>query len=256
MRRLLCIMMILLLVLCVSNNASAVYDPWYGWSENRPPDTEQGEELESEEPAQDNSDSDDSELEEVLDPGDLAVTEDPEEVDLQQVIEDTVHSVLEGLEDDDTSGDSDPGIMVTADISSQYGLGTSNISIFGPIASKLGYGVHYVYYREGQYKYCLAYSPSLSLNGTNFTGENVTVVTYSTSTSTYSQATFTVTEEANFTLSAGSFLVWSDLGNYPTLYDRGTEDYAKTACVILASFGLYYLFKCLWASIRQRFLND
>jgi hypothetical protein len=147
-------------------------------------------------------------------------------------------------------------ILSAANISPSYGVGTSNISIFGPIASKLPYGVHYVYWREGQYEYCLAYSADLVLTGSRFRAASATVVTYTTSTGSYqSQATFTTASDTNFSLDAGNYLVWSDLGDYPTLYERGGEDYAKTACIILASFGLYYLFHHLWADIRQRYLD-
>lgn len=158
-------------------------------------------------------------------------------------------------QDEEDVQEGEYGVMVTADIETQYGLGTSNVTIFSAIASKLDYGVHYVYFRSGQYDYCLAYSPDLSLSGTVFSGEDVTVVTYSTSSSYNSQASFSTSFESNFSLSAGSYLVWSDLGDYPTLYDRGEVDYEKLACVILASFGLYYLFHRLWVCICQRYIN-
>ncbi len=146
-------------------------------------------------------------------------------------------------------------VLSAANISTSYGVGTSNISIFGPIASKLPYGVSYVYWRDSQYEYCLAYSDSLVLNGTRFSADTATVVRYNTNSGYQTQATFTVSTDANFFLDARNYLVWSDLGDYPTLYERGTEEYAKTACVILASFGLYYLFERLWHSIRQRYLD-
>ena len=142
-----------------------------------------------------------------------------------------------------------------ANISSSYGVGTSNITIFGPVASKLPYGTHYVYWREDQYTYCFAYSSTISFENGRFSGQDVTVITYETYNSYNSQATFTTAQESSFSLSPGNYLVWSDLGNYPTLYERGGEDYAKTACIILASFGLYYLFHHMWADIRQRYID-
>lgn len=123
------------------------------------------------------------------------------------------------------------GIAPLASITSSYGVGTSNINIFGPIASKLPYGVSYVYWRDGQYTYRLAYSNGLELAGRRFTADEVTVITYQTNLGSNTQPSFTTTTEQNFSLSAGNYLVWSDLGNYPTLYERGGEDYAKTACV-------------------------
>lgn len=158
---------------------------------------------------------------------------------------------VEGIRD----GEPVTVVLSAANISPSYGVGTSNISIFGPIASKLDYGVHYVYWRESQYEYCFAYSDSLMLNGTRFSASSATVVSYNTSSSYQTQASFTVSTDTNFSLDAGDYLVWSDLGNYPVLYERGVEDYGKTACIILASFGLYYLFGRLWHSIRQRYLD-
>ena len=144
---------------------------------------------------------------------------------------------------------------LAASIDPGYGVGTSNTAIFSGIAQKLPYGCHYVYWRSGQYVYSLAYSEALALSGSRFSADTVTVVSYQTSSGYNSQATFTVSEESDFTLSAGNYLVWSDLGSYPQLYSREGVDYAKTACIILCSFGLYYLFHHLWADIRQRYLD-
>lgn len=136
-----------------------------------------------------------------------------------------------------------------------YSVGTTNLSIFQAVAEKLPYGTHYVYWREGQYEYCLAYSPTLELAGSTFTGQDVTVVSYSTYTGSSQQTTFTTGTAGDFSLSALSYLVWSDLGDYPTLYARGGADYAQTACIILCSFALYYLFHHMWGDIRQRYLG-
>lgn len=144
------------------------------------------------------------------------------------------------------------GIAPLASITSSYGVGTSNINIFGPIASKLPYGVSYVYWRDGQYTYRLAYSNGLELAGRRFTADEVTVITYQTNLGSNTQPSFTTTTEQNFSLSAGNYLVWSDLGNYPTLYERGGEDYAKTACVILASFAVFYLLRRVFTSTGHR----
>lgn len=142
-----------------------------------------------------------------------------------------------------------------ADISPGYGVGTTNLSIFQGVAKKLPYGVHYVYYRESQYEYCLAYSRDLSLAGSRFTAPTATVVTYYTYTGGNSQPSYSVVEQSGFSLSASSYLVWSDLGDYPSLYERGPEDYAKLACVMLAAMQLFYLWRSLYSSIRQRYIN-
>lgn len=45
--------------------------------------------------------------------------------------------------------------------------------------------------------------------------------------------------------------IYSDLGVYPDLREN-KEEYSHATSVILASFGLYYLFRSLWRSIRGR----
>lgn len=149
----------------------------------------------------------------------------------------------------------EPAIVPLADIDSGYGVGTSNVSIFERIAQKLPYGTHYVYFRQSQYEYVLAYSPDLILQGTAFSAPSVTLLTYSTASGYTSQASFVESTDTSFWLEAGEYLVYSDLGNYPTLYERGGEDYAKTACIILCSFGLFYLMLNVRNSIRQRYID-
>ena len=143
-----------------------------------------------------------------------------------------------------------------ADIDPQYGVGTSNLTLFSGIAEKLPYGTHYVYWRESQYEYCLFYSESLQLSDGLFTApEGGTEVTYTTAAGYQSQATYTTTQYDMWSLDPGYYLVYSDLGDYPTLYERGERDYAELACVILCSIVLYYLWHHLWADIRQRFVS-
>jgi len=140
--------------------------------------------------------------------------------------------------------------------SGEYSLGTSNLGIFSGVVTDLPYGNHYVYWRNSQYEYMLAYGPGLSVSGSSFSSEEpVTLVTYKSYSSYQSVPTFTVSSANSFQLSAGNYLVYSDLSGYPKLVERGGVDYAKTSCVILCSFMLYYLFHHMWADIRQRYLD-
>ena len=106
--------------------------------------------------------------------------------------------------------------LTAEDVNDTYGVGTSNISIFGPVASKLPYGTHYVYWRDSQYVYKLAYSDEMSFDGSEFVAETATVITYTTSTGYNSQATYVVGSDTDFSLDPADYLVWSDLGDYPT----------------------------------------
>lgn len=137
--------------------------------------------------------------------------------------------------------DSESAAVALAAISDNYGVGTSNVSIFAGIVGKLPLDHHYVYYREGQYDYVLAHSDSLVYDSGMFSADDATLVTYTTNNSYQSQPTFTVSQDANFQLDPEDYLVWSDLGEYPDLIDRGEVQYEALCCLILCSFGLWLL---------------
>lgn len=151
-------------------------------------------------------------------------------------------------------------VMLTISVSayqidSDYGVGTSNVSLFGGFVADLDYGEHYLYWRNSRYEFCLAISKTLVCNGSVFSAPDAVVITYNTYTSVAGQATLSRASVSNFNLNAGQYLVYSDLGNYPRLVNRRGADYVQTVCVILSSFGLYYTFHHLWSDIRQRYLE-
>lgn len=133
------------------------------------------------------------------------------------------------------------------------GVGTSNVSIFERVAQKLPYGTHYVYWREGQYEYRLAYSDSMTWNGSRFHADSATVISYTTTSGYDATQRWDEWTENDLNVYPSDLLVYSDLGNYPTLYERGEVDYAKTACIILCSFALWHLFSNLRNALRRRF---
>lgn len=101
-----------------------------------------------------------------------------------------------------------------------YNLGTTYSGIFAGVAQKVPFGQHYVYWRDDQYSYKLAYG-DIVLSGTVFSCEEpVTVVTYTTSSGYNSVYTYTSRVESDFSLSAGNALVYSDLGSYPDIFNR------------------------------------
>ncbi len=132
-----------------------------------------------------------------------------------------------------------------------YGVGTSNISLFGPMASKLGHGEHYVYWRDSQYEYKMAYGQSLLFDGSRFLGDSVQIITYTTHSGYSGQATLTCVDEVDFRLDPGDYLVWSDLGHYPALYERGVVDYVHAAAVGVAVLFLYIVLCRLFGAGRK-----
>lgn len=136
--------------------------------------------------------------------------------------------------------------VLAAGIAPDYGVGTSNSAIFAGLARKLPYGVNYVYWREGRYTYVFAYGRDLELVGTTFRADSVDIVTYNTNSGYDRQASYVHSSESNFSLSANDFLVWSNLGHYPTLED-GRDTVAQTTLFVVVGYGIYYLLsRIIW----------
>ncbi len=137
-----------------------------------------------------------------------------------------------------------PQAAALAAIDDSYGVGTSNVGIFAGIARKLPLNVNYVYWREGRYDYRLAYGRNITLNGTVFSSsDSVVVVSYSTNSSYSEQPVFSVGSDGDFRLNASSYLVYSNLGNYPCL-DDGRDSCAQiVALSCVAGFGLLFVLR-------------
>lgn len=136
-------------------------------------------------------------------------------------------------------------VMATS-INPDYGVGTSNTAIFAGLARKLPYGVNYVYWRDGRNSYVFAYGRDLELVGTTFRANRVDTVTYNTNSGTDRQASYVHGSQSNFSLPAHDYLVWSNLGHYPTLED-GRDTLAETTLFVLVGYGIFYLLsRIIW----------
>lgn len=136
-------------------------------------------------------------------------------------------------------------VMASA-IAPDYGIGTSNTAIFAGLARKLPYGVNYVYWREGKTTYVFAYGRDLALVGTTFRADSVDIVTYDTNSGYDRQASYVHSSQSNFSLSANDYLVWSNLGHYPTLED-GRDNVAQTTLFVVVGYGIFYLLsRIIW----------
>lgn len=136
--------------------------------------------------------------------------------------------------------------VMGASTNPEFGVGTSNTAIFAGLARKLPYGVNYVYWREDRYNYVFAYGRDLELVGTTFRASSVDTVTYNTNSGYDRQASYVHGSESNFSLSAHDYLVWSNLGHYPTLED-GRDTLAETTLFVLVGYGLFYLLsRIIW----------
>lgn len=136
--------------------------------------------------------------------------------------------------------------VLASSIALDYGVGTSNTAIFAGLARKLPYGVNYVYWREGKSTYVFAYGRDLELVGTTFRASRVDTVTYDTNSGYDRQASYVHGSQSNFSLSANDYLVWSNLGHYPTLED-GRDTVAQTTLFVVVGYGIFYLLsRIIW----------
>ena len=136
---------------------------------------------------------------------------------------------------------------------SDYNLGTTNLTIFEGVVEKVPFGQHYVYWRDSEYRYCLAVGP-LTVSGSTFSSsEPVTVYTYERHYSSGdSYYTWGASTDASFSLSCGSRLVYSDIGDYPAITGREVNKYDAVTAYCAVGVVLFALFDRLRRSCFGR----
>lgn len=126
---------------------------------------------------------------------------------------------------------------------SDYNLGTTNLTIFEGVVEKVPFGHHYVYWRDSEYRYCLAVGP-LTVSGTTFSSaEPVTVYTYERHyISGDSYYSWSVSTDNAFSLTCGNRLVYSDIGHYPTIAGKEVRKYDAVTAYCAVGVVLFALF--------------
>lgn len=126
---------------------------------------------------------------------------------------------------------------------SDYNLGTTNLTIFEGVVEKVPFGHHYVYWRDSEYRYCLAVGP-LTVSGTTFSSaEPVTIYTYERIYSGGdSHYEWSVSTDNVFSLSCGSRLVYSDIGDYPSIAGKEVSRYDAVTAYCAVGVVLFALF--------------
>ena len=128
----------------------------------------------------------------------------------------------------------DDSVYTQGNISSTY------TTIMEDILQSTKISDDYVYFRSGQYTYTLI-TGDLELNGTTFTGSEVD--RYTISTGSYNQTyTYSHSNDTNFRLNAQNYMVYSNLGFYPTLIERGAM-YEYATIILLCIGGLCVLIR-------------
>lgn len=91
-------------------------------------------------------------------------------------------------------------------------ISSTIVNYMSDVLPKLG-NVHYVLFRSGQYVYRLYYTKDMEYDGAGgFMASKADYISYDSRYYTWSSGS-----ETNFSLDAGSYLVYSDLGEYPML---------------------------------------
>lgn len=116
----------------------------------------------------------------------------------------------------------------------------------GVVAGKMP-GDSYVFFRGGQYNYTLIVSDNLKHEGGRFVADTVTRYTWTVNSGYNTVPTYEVSTDISFSLSAGSTMVYSNLGDYPSLEDGGVI-YGQITALLLAVLLLGSLARCLFGA--------
>lgn len=172
---------------------------------------------------------------------DVSADSNNDELPVQSDSVQALESKVTGLEQDVESLSSEVAALSAA--VSDYNLGTTNLTIFEGLVEKVPFGHHYVYWRDSEYRYCFAVGP-LSVSGSTFTSsEPVTVYTYERYyTSGDSYYRWAVSTDNAFSLSCGNRLVYSDIGDYPSIAGKEVSKYDAVTAYCAVGVVLFALF--------------
>ena len=182
---------------------------------------------------------------------DVPVDSNNDELFLQSDSVQALENKVTGLEQDVDTLSMEVAALSAA--VSDYNLGTTNLTIFEGVVEKVPFGHHYVYWRDSEYRYCIAVGP-LTVSGTTFSStEPVTVYTYERHyTSGDSYYSWSVSTENVFSLSCGSRLVYSDIGHYPSIAGEEVNKYDAVTAYCAVGVLLFALFDRLRRSCFSR----
>lgn len=111
-------------------------------------------------------------------------------------------------------------------------LSSTYTTYYRDVVSGLSPFDNYVYWRSGQYEYSLVVGDLDYNNGKFSSDQTCKHYKFTTSSGYNSTFTYSTTNINDFSLSVGNALVYSDLGNYPCLTDRG-DFYAFTSLLLM-----------------------
>lgn len=108
---------------------------------------------------------------------------------------------------------------------------------------KIPWGDDYVFYRSGQYEYCLAFG-DISWSGGRFSGSDCQFI-FLTPASGYSTDLTLSSSSGSFSLSPSSYVVYSSLGDFPSL--SGQLTFSSSILFLLCVFGICSVLRSIWS---------
>lgn len=124
---------------------------------------------------------------------------------------------------------------VTADSHTIYdgAMSSTYITYFRDIASNIGINDNYVCFRSGQYEYTMVVGDIDYFMGVFSMSDSGTSYTITNNSNYNSYYSYEVSTIDSFELTTGNYLLYSDLGNYPQLIERGTHYEFQTLFIII-----------------------
>lgn len=109
-----------------------------------------------------------------------------------------------------------------ASVYTEGNISSTYTTIFQDVLDGLNPLDDYVFYRSGNYEYRM-YVGDLDLSDSLFTGQDLDLYLLRYNQSGYTQTSYTYekSDGQSIYLDVGSYLVYSNLGGYPTLVERG-----------------------------------
>lgn len=136
-------------------------------------------------------------------------------------------------------------------IYSEGSLSSTYITYFKDIVSGIGFSDNYVAFRSGQYEYTLIVGKLSYENGVISSEGRCTEYLYKTEGTTYnSQYKYYVNDIDTFSVSTGNNIIYSDVGQFPQLVERGAK-YEMLSAVLIVILLLSVVINRIFYSRRR-----
>ena len=119
------------------------------------------------------------------------------------------------------------------------------LEYFRDIIPGIRLGDHYVAFRSGQYQYTMLVG-DISYSGGQFSSTgDITVYTLETTNSYNGYYSYSVGQVDSISFSPGDKIIYSDLGQYPQLEERGAK-YEILTTILIVAICVGYVVRCIF----------